>query len=124
MGEYVNSKTVRFDRSHVSCGVIEAHHIPENIGQAVFAIANHLYNKANPRPGSFVIFSDSVEKGEASRGRNLAERLAKLNCGDVFASSRQVNPRTGNTIVLWTFTVNHEAFRKWYQDELANRITD
>lgn len=124
MGEYVNSKTVRFDRSHVSCGVIEAHHLPENSGQTVFAIANHLYNKANPRPGAFVIFSDTLEKGEASRGANLAVRLEKLGCGRIDATARQINPRTGNMIVLWTFEVNHEAFRKWYQDELANRITE
>lgn len=126
MGEYINSKTLRFDRSHVSCGVIEAHHLPENTAQALFAIANHLYNKANPRPGSFVIFSDSVEKGETSRGVNLAARIAKLDdsCGTLAATTPQVNPRTGNTIVLWIFTVNHEGFRKWYQDELANRITD
>lgn len=124
MGEYVNSKTLRFDRSHVSCGVIEAHHLPENLPQAVFAIANHLYNKANPRPGSFVIFSDTVEKGESSRGANLAARIAKLNCGAIMATGPEVNPRTGNTIVLWVFTVNHEAFRKWYQDELANRVSE
>jgi hypothetical protein len=128
MGEYINSKTLKFDRSHVSCGVIEAHHIPENTAQALFAIANHLYNKANPRPGSFVIFSDAVEKGEASRGANLASRIAKLcldlKVGTIISTGPEVNPRTGNTIVLWVFTVNHEAFRKWYQDELANRITE
>jgi hypothetical protein len=123
MGEYVNSQTVRFDRSHISCGVIEAHHLPENTSRTVFAIANHLYNKANPRPGSFIVFSDVVD-GDTKRGLRLAEAIKKLKCGELIESPKAVNPRTGNVIQAWIFAVDHEAFRKWYQDELANRIEE
>ncbi len=134
----VKSTTARFDRSHVSCGVLEVHHLPSDGAQkTVFAIANHLYHKANPRPGSFVLFSDVVS-GREHRGEDLAKAIQAINCGSIWASSKQVNPRTGNTIQLWCFEVNHEKFRKWYldglpgccafnvahQDELANRIEE
>lgn len=123
MGEYVNSQTVRFDRSQISCGVIEAHHLPERTQKVPFAIATHLYHKANPRPGSFVIFSDVVDD-EKSRGLQLADLLGKLGCGQVVTTPSRVNPRTGNTIQVFVFVVDHEKFRKWYQDELANRVEE
>lgn len=124
MGEYINSQTARFDKSHISCGVVEVHHLPEKINKVPFAIATHLYHKANPRPGTFVIFSDAVDDVESSRGLKLANLLRKLSCGEVLNTSKEVNPRSGNTIMVWIFTVNHEKFRKWYQDELANRVED
>lgn len=124
MGEYINSTTSRFDRSLISCGVVELHHIPENTRQVPFSIATYLYHKANPRPGAFVVFSDVVDGDKESRGAKVAELLENMKVGSVIASSRQVNPRTGNVIQVWLFTPDHEAFRKWYQDELANRITE
>lgn len=124
MGEYVNSQNARFDRSHISCGVTEVHHLPVKISNVPFAIATHLYHKANPRPGAFIMWSDVVDDGEKSRGQRLAEALNKLGCGIIGESPKEVNPRTGNVIRVWVFTVNHEKFRKWYQDELANRVEE
>ena len=63
MGEYVNSQQLRFDKSAVSCGLTEAHHIPDQTPpKLMFAIANNQYNKANPRPSAYVIWSDLCEK--------------------------------------------------------------
>lgn len=123
MGEYVNSTTARFDKSHCSCGIVEVHHLPKNITQTVFSIANHLYNKANPRPAAFVLFSDVVD-GEDERGTRLANALEKLNCGLLLKTLKEVNPKTGNTIRVWIWDVNHDKFRKWYQEELANRVSE
>lgn len=123
MGEFVNSKTARFDRSYTSCGVTEVHHLPPNASQTVFAIANHLYNKGNPRPGAFVVWSDVVNEGER-RGENLATALMKVGVGVIQDTPKAANPRTGNIIRVWVLTVDHDKFRKWYQDELANRITE
>jgi hypothetical protein len=104
--------------------VTEVHHLPANTAKTVFAISNYFYHKANPRPGAFIIFSDVVDQGGEKRGEQLAAALKKLDCGEIIESVKAVNPRTGNVIRVWIFTPNHETFRKWYQEELANRIDD
>lgn len=124
MGEYINSQNVKMERSTISCGVINAHHLPDNTSKTVFALATHLYHKANPRPGSFIEFSDVVDGDLPSRGQRLAAALDKLACGEVLATPKRVNPRTGNIIQVWIFCIDHDKFRKWYQEELANRIDE
>lgn len=124
MGEYVNSKQARFDKSHVSCGVVEVHHLPdEDSHSTVFAIANHLYNKANGRPAAFVLFSDVVSRSQ-SRGQDLADALVGLDAGGMFESAREVNPKSGNTIKVWLWHVNHDKFRKWYTEEYVNKVSE
>lgn len=123
MGEFVNSKQVRFDRSHVSCGVMEVHHLPdESASKTLFAICNALYHKANGRPSAFVMFSDTVDVQD-SRGLRLAKEIDKT-FGGLFASPRTVNPRTGNVICVWMWTIDHDAARKWYVEEYANRVQE
>ena len=112
MGEYVHSQQVRFDKSSVSCGVLEVHHLPADTtgNQMLFAIANQLYNKANGRPAAFVIFSDVTGMQNISRGELLAEAIKKT--GDVlFESSRRINPKTGNTILVWLWTLDHDSLK-------------
>ena len=124
MGEYQHSKQAQFDRSKVSCGVLEVHHLPDiPSSQTVFAIANHLYHKANGRPGSFLIFSDVVGGATPSRGELLAAELTKTTAaGPLTTTDKAVNPRTGNQIRLWILTINHDSFRKWYTEEYVNRV--
>ena len=122
MGEYINSKQARFDKSHVSCGVVEVHHLPDgNATGTLFAIANHLYNKANGRPAAFVLFSDVVGWKD-SRGEQLEQEIKKFGFTGLVASMKEINPKTGNTIRVWLWHVNHEAFRKWYTEEYVNRV--
>ena len=130
MGEYINSRQARFDKSYVSCGVTEVHHLPDDSPMnTVFAIATHLYHRANGRPSAFVLFSDVVDKKD-SRGQALAEAIEKLNegtgnaFGELYTSTKAVNPRSGNTIRVWLWKVEHDAFRKWYTEEYANRISE
>ncbi len=125
MGAYVNSTQVQFDKSHISCGVWEAHHLPkQNANQTMFAMANAMYHKANPRPCAFILFSDIVVE-EKSRGQRLAEEIANTeNHGSLLETKEEVNPRTGNVIRVWVWHVNHDKMRKWYQEELANRIIE
>ncbi len=126
MGEYINSKQAQFDKSFVSCGLTELHHLPkQSANKTLFAIANNLYNKANPRPAAFIMFSDVLNDEEKSRGQQLATEIVKVNaCGDLIETKAEVNPKTGNTIKIWLLHVNHETFRNWYKEELANRIDE
>lgn len=122
MGEFVNSTQVRFNQSYVSCGVVEVHHLPdESPSRTAFALANHLYHKANGRPAAFAIWSDVVDR-VSSRGAALADTITKLKVGSVFATQREVNPKTGNVIQVWLFHIDHDAFRKFYTEEFVNRL--
>lgn len=124
MGEFVNSKQARFNASHVSCGVLEVHHLPDESPSAtVFAIANNLYHKANGRPAAFVMFSDVVDRRE-SRGLALAAEIKGLKIGELYESAKEVNPKTGHVIRLWVLNIDHTVFRKWYTEEYVNRITE
>lgn len=127
MGEYVHSKQARFDKSFTSCGIMEVHHLPKLTPSATcFAIANALYHKANPRPTAFFMFSDVVQEGEVSRGQALFKYISSLGgkVGEVYRSKDEINPKTGNTIFVVIVRISHESFRKWYQDELANRVEE
>lgn len=125
MGEYVNSRQMQFNKSYVSCGVMEAHHIPNRSAMMnMFAIATALYHKANPRPAAFVLFSDVVD-GEEQRGIKLAKAVADtFGTECLHVSKIEVNPKSGNRIRVWLWHLDHEIIRKWYQDELANAVED
>lgn len=128
MGEYINSRQARFDKSHISCGVTEVHHLPDDSpANTLFAIANHLYHRANGRPSAFVAFSDVVGSwlGKDSRGQALAAEIQKhKEFGGIHESQKAVNPRSGNTIRVWLWCIDHDTFRKWYTEEYANRISE
>jgi len=126
MGEYTHSKQAQFTKSAVSCAVLEMHHLPnQTANKTVFALGTALYHKANPRPSAFVLFSDVIEDEGKSRGQLLAEEIKKLNvCGELIETKVEINPRTGNKVKVYLLHLNHESFKKWYQEELANRIEE
>lgn len=126
MGEYTNSTQLRFDRSKISCGILEAHHIPKAVKMAIYSIANTLYHKANPTPAGIIIFSDVVGRKVPSRGEQMADELTTLvlekKVGHLESSLTVVNPRTGNKIRMWTFVPNHDEFRAWYNHVTLNQV--
>jgi hypothetical protein len=125
MGEYVNSKQARFDKRWASCGVLEVHTLSDQPPNAtLFAVANHLYHKANGRPTAFVMFSDVVTSGKDSRGLLLAERIKSANIGELWESPKRINPRTGDAIRVWVLAIDHDKFRPWHTEEFANRISE
>jgi hypothetical protein len=129
MGEYIHSKQVQFSKSPVSCGILEVHHLPADTtgNDILFSIANTLYHKANPRPAAFVLFSDVNGKQTQSRGELLAKAInafegVVISPRGLYTSTRVINPKTGNTITTWLWTIPHEQLRDWYTDEYANRV--
>lgn len=123
MGEYIHSQQVQFSKSAVSCGIMEVHHLPADTTGAdmKFSIANQLYNKANPRPAAFVLWSDVTGKQTVSRGALLAEAIGEDN-GELYETNPIINPKTGNTIITWLWTLNHDVLREWFTEEYANRV--
>lgn len=124
MGEYLHSQQTRFDISRISCGVLEVHHLPADTtgNDMVFSIANHLMHRANGRPAAFVTFSDVTGYQYISRGELLASAIDALGSGSLFRSEKVINPKTGNTIILWVWTLDHETLREWYTREAVERI--
>ena len=125
MGEYVHSKQVQYTKSPASCGIMEVHHLPSDTtgSQMLFSIANQLYNKANPRPSAYVLFSDVVDPAVQSRGASLAAAiLATDEAGKLVSIDKRINPKTGNVITVWILVLDHDSFREWYTQELANRV--
>lgn len=122
MGEYVNSRQLRIDKSLISCGVLQAHHIPKNIRGAVMAMATALYHKANPRPAAFFIWSDVFKTKSKSRGQLLEDKLLELKVGRIVRQDAAQNPRTGNMINVWVFRPDHVAFRKWYEEAVLHQV--
>lgn len=121
MGAYTESQQAQFNRSQISCGVTEMHHLPKlSPSQTAFQLATNLYHKANPRPAAFIVFSDVIK--ENSRGDALAKFL--MQYGAVLTSSVQVNPRTGNPICLWVFTPDHDKFRAFFVEGTMNFIRE
>lgn len=95
MCEYTNSTQVRFDKSHVSCGVMEVHHLPNaQPDRTAFAIANQLYHKANPRPAAFIIFSDVINPETPSRGERLAGWMENGEGASWVSSRKQASEST------------------------------
>lgn len=127
MGDYVHSSAIQTHRSKASCGILEAHHLPNVTARATaFQLATALYHKANPNPAAFILFSDIVPENpvETSRGQRLSAFIAANGLGLLWESTKEVNPRTGNVILAWFFTPNHDKYRSWYKEELANRIEE
>jgi hypothetical protein len=74
---------------------------------------------------AFVTFSDVTGKQNVSRGELLAQAIQKFleqDDGSFVRTNRVINPKTGNDIIVWLWTVNHDAFRGWYTEAAANRI--
>jgi len=101
------------------------HHLPDTGPIAIlFALATHLYHKANPRPAAFCLFSDIAETGK-SRGSDLAKYLFDHQnvFGKYFETGKEINPRTGSVIRVWILSMNHETFRAWFTEETMNRLS-
>ena len=123
MGAYVNSQNAKFDKSYVSCGVTEMHHLPDKSPQVImFCLATHLYHKANPRPAAFVIFSDIISANK-SRGECLSHYIReKAKFGALLSTGQEINPKTGNVIQVWTLQLDHDSFRAWFVEETMHRL--
>jgi hypothetical protein len=105
---------------------MEVHHLPEqSASKTLFSILNALYHKANPRPTAFVMFSDVMDAGVKSRGALLAIKIKELwPNASFYATGPSVNPKTGNDICVWIWTLDHDSLRKYYSDELMHRVEE
>jgi hypothetical protein len=97
--------------SSASCGILEVSHPDADSKKVAYSIASHLYHPSRGNPVAFAMWSDLVE----SNGAKLAAYLGE-NFGGITETSSCENPKTGNEIQVFIWTIPHEEFRKWYKE--------
>jgi hypothetical protein len=111
---------MKMNTSYVSCGVLELGSLRRTPEKNAYELANRLYHPANGQPEAFVMMSDQASKG--NRTAVLAEFMASSELAEVRCAGPAINPKSGNAIVMYILTLNHDNFRRWYVGEGINRL--
>lgn len=107
---------VQITTSHISCGVLCLSRPDSDTNKVLYAIATHLYHPARGNPAAFVLWSDVKD----SNGEKLFQAIPDA-FGALYRSTGLENPKTGNLIYIYTWGIDHTAFRKWYVEERVLR---
>ena len=99
---------------------MELSRISEETMDALYAIASRLYHPSRGNPCAFFVFSDMAEQETASS--KLASKVLEMMFGNVHVSRLAENPKTGNMITIFTWKINHEAFKEWYSEERVRKL--
>ncbi len=113
------------DRPHVniytansSCGILELSGIASDPKGVLYAIASRLYHPSRGAPAAFVMWSDVKE----SNGDFLYHEIKEHYGGGLMRSEPAENPRTGNFIRVYCWTIPHKTLKSWYKKEQIARI--
>jgi hypothetical protein len=109
---------MKFESTDMSCGVTLANDLSSDerwdavcIGMYLYFYRMRMTTEPQLRPlFGFVLFSDTTASGG---GSNLASYFASNQLGQITTSPATRNPNSGNEIQVWTFTPDHDVFRKW-----------
>lgn len=105
-----------------SCALWCISRISSETDDALYALASRLYHPSRGEPCATIIASD-VRESQPTNTDKLMARAEELGfCGDLIRSSPVENPRTGNVIHTYLWDIEHEPFKKWYQDQRVARL--
>jgi hypothetical protein len=111
---------VNISTSMMSCGVRELSRINEDTEGVLYALATNLYHPGKGDPCAFFVWSDiSTETTSSTR---LAEAVDNRKFGTVLLSGATDNPRTGNSIQIFIWTIDHARFKAWYAKKRVARM--
>jgi hypothetical protein len=117
----MDHERVNVHTTSMSCGVLELSRINEDTEGVLYALGSRLYHPSRGDPVALFIFSDiAFEKTSSSR---LMDEVQKRLFGVVETSFPCENPKTGNVIVVFTWTINHEQFKKWYAEQRVKKLS-
>jgi len=116
----MNHDRVNINQSPISCGVLGINRISSDIKDVLYAIATHLYHPSRGAPAAFIIASDLY--GEKTSTSALMNEVDRSSFGEITSSSPEDNPKTGNTIVVYTWKINHTSFKEWYSKQRVERL--
>lgn len=112
---------VNINSSGMSCGVMELSRINEDTEGVLYALGSRLYHPSRGNPCAYFIFSDIIGEGETNSGK-LVKAVNRMCLGGVTRSEVAENPRTGNFIAIFMWSINHKAFKKWYSEARVKKL--
>lgn len=119
----MDHQRVNIHTCSMSCGVMEMSRLASDVAGVGYAVASRLYHPSRGVPCAFICWSDiSWTADHIPNGEAFARWVAAQAFGEVTNSAPQENPHTGNWIVVYTWAINHEAFKKWYADTRMERV--
>jgi hypothetical protein len=116
----VDHQRVNIDHLSMSCGVAGLSRIDHaDIEGVGYAIATRLYHPSRGDPVAFFVWSDVVKDGQKN---TLAQWVQVNTFGIVTVSPVADNPKTGNPIAVFTWSINHKRFKNWYATQRVQRL--
>lgn len=119
----MDHERVNISQSVMSCGVMELSRIGDDTEDVLYALGSRLYHPARGNPCAFFVFSDiATDAGETSSQR-LANEVKRLRLGTIAQPTHpEENPRTGNHITIYVWSIDHDAFKAWYARQRMARM--
>ena len=108
--------------SHISCGVLELSRISDDRETVLFQVASRLYHPSRGEPAAQIIYSDLFDRNNPSSSQKLSQLISDMKFGVVYRSDPVENPKTGNIISTFVWTVCHTTFKKWYSEERSKKV--
>lgn len=118
----MDHERVNISTLDISCGVMGLSRISDDTEAVLYAIASRLYHPSRGQPCAQFVWSDVTDEddGGYSNGEKLANVIKDLRFHKGVTVLRTVaveNPRTGNHIYTWVWTVDHAEFKAWYAEQ-------
>lgn len=113
----MDHRVIDINELPISCGIVGISRMSDEQERNAFALATHFYHPARGNPPAFVMWSNIAT--EETNGHRFANFMRPF--GEVTESLTALNPKTGNYIRIWTFRIDHEAFKKWWIEERIKR---
>lgn len=105
-----------------SCGIVSLSRMSDEPEENLFVIANHFYHPSRGQPPAFVLYSNIMDHDRATSSSRFTEVVAKLGMGVITRTPSALNPKTGNPIVAWIWTIDHEKLKTWYQSKRVEKL--
>ena len=111
---------VNISHTSISCGVLGLSRISTDVEDVLYAIATHLYHPSRGSPVAFFIASDLYR--DENPTSILMKKVERNSFGQIEISYPEDNPKTGNTIVIYIWKINHITFKEWYSKQRVIRL--
>lgn len=117
----MDHESVNIRSTTMSCGVMELSRIDSDTNKALYQLASHLYHPSRGAPCAFFVWSD-LGGPQQTTADELDRAVLGKELGRMNYSPMAENPRTGNLILVYTWTIDHAKFKAWYRKERVKRM--
>ena len=119
----MDHESVNIRNSTMSCGVMELSRIDSDIEKVLYCIASTLYHPSRGSPCAFFVWSDVwIGEENVPNAERLSELIDNKGLGIVDTCKPAENPRTGNMILVYIWTIHHARFKAWYRKERVKKM--